>query len=835
TVTDKNLKTLPKLLKSAKVKTINLNLVKTKELTIESGDFSDKDIVVNSKNTVITNLASFDDVVINNNSQGQWREKGRGNCIQSASDEPVNMVIETRRKVASITVSDSASAKNNIDIKSGAVGSVLIENKAPVYVKTSASASIGTVTVANAGATVDVETNGMSRVNNIEIGGSAGGADTRVNVNARGTSVIGKIINEAKGANVWVNSSNDAHVKTVQIIGDASALISGTSNKKTTVDVTRATADARVKVDAPNAAIELGKGQSMSGIVENRSGSVLESKVVGDDTGSSSGASTPSGSSGSSGGSSSVSSSSYKIETEEGNLIRNGKFPNPGAWTDDYKTYVADGNSYTIGNGEAKFVLRKVGQNAWDNMLAQHRIKVEKDAKYVLKFTASSTAARKISVALANDNGAKWYGGGDAELTSAEQEFTYDIDMSKSGSNENNSDGYLKFSMGMFTVYNENGAAKHPEYSAASTIVIKNVSLKKVESSAPSTGADESKDDSPKDDETTSLEIIKPVSDQEIVIGEVSEGDKIVYYAEAKDYDLPMTDAMLSLIKNKDAIKGKALQVTMTVKKVLDGSGTEVSDVSKLKSFIWTMDEDWSSSWIQSNEKAVEIKSQVLHKINLQDYNTKANDLAYHFRVRVTGEDVSTSGWKILFDINKIEIIDDAAAVGNDEGGTSTETEEGNGKNEDDNSEPKSSEDNIVNLLDQATEASYGGNVNKSNNKWLFTLNGNEADYSVAFQYTGVSVEEIKKYKLSMKVKSSIARNIKICIQNSSYKWYCGSDVELSGNEEKEVTFWFLVNGEDGMTADDALTLQANLGTSEKSLSAHTIEFYDVVLEEVQD
>ncbi len=136
----------------------------------------------------------------------------------------------------------------------------------------------------------------------------------------------------------------------------------------------------------------------------------------------------------------------------------------------------------SIGNGAAVFTITNPGVNAWDNMLSQGGINMENGERYRLTITASSTTTRKISVAIANQGGENWYGGGDAELTSAETPYSYEFTMSGA----TNTNSFIKFSMGVFTTWSGGVPTTHPDDSAASTITIKNVRLEKLEAAAVS-------------------------------------------------------------------------------------------------------------------------------------------------------------------------------------------------------------------------------------------------------------------------------------------------------------------------------------------------------------
>lgn len=76
------------------------------------------------------------------------------------------------------------------------------------------------------------------------------------------------------------------------------------------------------------------------------------------------------------------------------------------------------------------------------------------------------------------------------------------------------------------------------------------------------------------------------------------------------------------------------------------------------------------------------------------------------------------------------------------------------------------------------------------------TNSGNQ-DYSIQLKKEGLSLANGKKYRVSYKIRSSVARQIKSGMMSKSYSWYGGSDPNLNADEEKEVSFEFTMNSDD--------------------------------------
>lgn len=328
TLTDKTVGQLKKVLASKKVKKITLNLKKTKTLSIKKGDFSLKKLVVNAPNTTITNNATFDTVEITALAPNTWYERGRANSFLITTDTPIHFVVDSSRRVAGISFEDkkntqkafdNALAKNLIEVVKGGISNIVVGSTKALQVSASGKATVGNVSIEQAGATVGVLASGKSHINFIEMAESASSAKTQVGVEATDNAVIDRVTNQAGGAILNVSTNDNSKVASLVLKGEASAVLSGESKKETKVDLSAADpTKAQLTVEKKATVIETAKGQDVSGIVDNKTTEVIPTKEKKDTTESDtpSGGGKKPGSTGGSGGGSDSGSRSHAINVE---------------------------------------------------------------------------------------------------------------------------------------------------------------------------------------------------------------------------------------------------------------------------------------------------------------------------------------------------------------------------------------------------------------------------------------------------------------------------------------------------------------------------------------
>ncbi len=164
-----------------------------------------------------------------------------------------------------------------------------------------------------------------------------------------------------------------------------------------------------------------------------------------------------------------------------------------------------EGNTVSVNsNQELEFDIKTVGDNAWDDCIAQDKINLVKDHYYMISFDISSTAARSATCALSGENGDPWYGGTDFALTAGDKmSVTAYVNMTGKETNKN---ATFKISLGKFTTYVESVAVKHD--TATSKITISNLVVKRIKSipGQPETpeqpGEPENPEDNPQNTET---------------------------------------------------------------------------------------------------------------------------------------------------------------------------------------------------------------------------------------------------------------------------------------------------------------------------------------------
>lgn len=172
------------------------------------------------------------------------------------------------------------------------------------------------------------------------------------------------------------------------------------------------------------------------------------------------------------------------------NMIKNPTFESADGekaanWNGYFTAAEGAAGTLSYSEGKATYALTSVGENAWSVALQQGGLKIEKGEKYILKFKASSSVARGISVGVQSvrtvegNDVTDWHGGSDIDLTSTLTEKTIEFTPANIPDGQDYVTATLNFSLGVFTTYGESGPVKNP--TDPSTITISDVSLVKVD------------------------------------------------------------------------------------------------------------------------------------------------------------------------------------------------------------------------------------------------------------------------------------------------------------------------------------------------------------------
>lgn len=776
-VTDKNVKYLNKILASSKVQKITLKLTNTKEVTIPGGDHSDKKLVVKSPNTKVTNKSTFDTIsLVQIPAENGFTEKGKANSIHIDSKEASGVVIDTKSGVAGVYVGAKAGENNVVDVKGGKVSNIVVGTQNPVAIQTSGQGIVRTVAVQQPGAQVDIVATDSSRINNVKMSESAGVKSTTVNIVAEEKATIKKVTSNALGATINAAANDEAKIGTIKINGNANLTVSGDSKEEVKLDLSDSTSSTKVEVSNESVKVEKKEDQTLDGVIDNKTDKPVavedkkDTTPKNDTAGGGDKKETTGGGGGGgnySGGGNGGAGANYQIQTEAGNLIRNGKFPNPGAWTDEGKTTAGDGNTMSIGNGEAKFVINNVGTVSWYAALNQGGIKLEKNTKYTLKFKASSTVARKISVALQDATGDNWYGGTDPELTTEEKEFTATIDMG----DKENKNSYIQFGLGMYLTWEGGTSTQHPEVSPASTIVIKDVRLTKVEPQQPggSTG-----------------DITSTFDGGKIQNGDFSSGKS--YWSDDNQDGGTITISST----NKQAV------ATVNTQTFGNGNAWKVqlqqAGVSLYKDCKYELSFKASLSGV-SREASVQFYNTTDGVVGGNAFELTNDGVATtkKFTIDMTGQATIKSialqfnfGFDATTTGDSVFTITDVCLKKTD--GTEVEPESGSGS-----TGGNSGNTPEVNLLE-----SWGTSDGVVNGVKTITVDGTEGQYNKMFQITGIALEDWATYTMSFDIESSAGRTVTASLQAGEDRNYCnyaGDDIELEANVKKSVTYDISVDG----------------------------------------
>ncbi|MBQ4462780.1 MAG: hypothetical protein II915_00025, partial [Eubacterium sp.] len=418
-ITDKTIDKLPKVLESKKSRSITLKLTATQELIIEGGDFSTKNLSVDASNTSVINHATFDGIKVD--AVGVFNEKGNANNIEINTDKDTHVVIDTERRVSSITYGKEASGTNSVEVKDGALANVVVGNTSSVGLSASGDASVGTVNVEGAGANVNVNASDKSRVNRLSINKEAASAYTYVSVVAAGKAVIKNIFTAAKDAILSVTANDNAQVNNVKAVGKTNIVVNGTSVKSIKVDVTGMDAGSSVVVNNSHVKVEKDKDQNISDLIKNSTGSpvTVEDRrnpgdaPVGNDASTSIGSGWSGGNSGSSGSSGSLGSSGTSNAKKGINR-----------WESGRTTYVDTAGAHIIEANLEELVDLPSGTS---NLKGKDLVVTMKVKNAVC---SKSGVNAQTNLAVMSDGWVNWYGEDWQGITLQEEEKEYTLKLS---------------------------------------------------------------------------------------------------------------------------------------------------------------------------------------------------------------------------------------------------------------------------------------------------------------------------------------------------------------------------------------------------------------------
>lgn len=148
------------------------------------------------------------------------------------------------------------------------------------------------------------------------------------------------------------------------------------------------------------------------------------------------------------------------------NLLKNGDFAEN--TSDNWETSLLYGNSFTVEENKAVFHMAALGEEEYSCQFIQKNLKVESGASYRVKFTADSTAARKIKFALMIPDIWDWYAGADVQLEEGTHTYSYDVTISADKSTTDQMAFYL--TMGHISGEDDNNLGEH-------TITLSDISI----------------------------------------------------------------------------------------------------------------------------------------------------------------------------------------------------------------------------------------------------------------------------------------------------------------------------------------------------------------------
>ena len=610
-LTDKTVDKLPKVMASKKVKSITLKLNTTGELTIGAGDFSTKKLTVNAVNTNIVNNATFDEIDVE--AAGIFNEKGNANNIEINSDKDSHVVVDTERRVSSITYGKEAGGANSVEIKDGALANVVVNSTSSVGLSASGDASIGAVYIEGAGANVSINAADKSRVNRLSIGSEAASAYTYVSVVAAGAAVIKNIVTAARDAILSVTANDNAHVNSIKAIGKTNVVVSGTSVKSINIDVTGMESGSSVVVNNSHVKVEKTKDQNISDLISNNTGTRVnvEDRRAPGEAPAGNDASTSIGTGWSSGGSGSTGGSGFASSLKGINRWNTGKT----AYVDSAKDHIIEENLEELVNLPAGTSNLK-GKDLVVSIKVKNAACSKEDTK------------PQVNLAVMSDNWENWYGEDWQGITLQEEEKEYKLKLS-------------------FDKYHGDTTKANPKYYRL-RFAGQGLSLSYMITEARIV-----------DHVNEVLPVVQPGEGGEIIaavdtVAEfTSHGDFVGW--EQDNPNIPKIKGVLPA--TAEAAKNKAVELKIDVKKLEGTKG--------FTALMWGMagaETDWSQgdTWWADNDGAVSVTEPGTYivRFSLDGFNkAKSALVTSHLRFRVAGKEDEV-GAKVTMKIYDAEIVD---------------------------------------------------------------------------------------------------------------------------------------------------------------------------------
>ncbi len=827
-ITDKTIDKLPKVLESKKSRSITLKLTATQELIIEGGDFSTKNLSVDASNTSVINHATFDGIKVD--AVGVFNEKGNANNIEINTDKDTHVVIDTERRVSSITYGKEASGTNSVEVKDGALANVIVGNTSPVGLSASGDASVGTVNVEGAGANVNVNASDKSRVNRLSINKEAASAYTYVSVVAAGKAVIKNIFTAAKDAVLSVTANDNAQVNNVKAVGKTNIVVNGTSVKSIKVDVTGMDAGSSVVVNNSRVKVEKDKDQNISDLIKNSTGSPITVEdrrnpgdaPVGNDASTSIGSGWSGGGSGSSG-------SSGSSGAKKG--IRK--------WESGRTTYVDSAKAHIIEANLEELVDLPSGTS---NLKGKDLVVTMK----VKNAACSKTGVNaQTNLAVMSDGWLNWYGEDWQGITLQEDEKEYTLKLS-------------------FDKYHGEGTKANPKYyrlrfegeGLSLSYMITGVSIvNHVDAVLPVVGNREQGENSSDtgDDQQADGGLFRDadfsgngwgtyVATEQGAAGTISfaGGKAIANITNVghDDWQVQMKQENLTLLH------GKTYRFTASI---------NTTAARKIKAVVMQPGDTWCGDAVidlqtGDNDVSVDIRLDGGSDEN-KDSCTFQFSMGQMFEgPHESRTEIDTAASTITISNPKLVEVE-----GNDSS-QSEDTGDGNEGQGDDQSEDtgdgnEGQEQNTpINLLGNNWYAnSYCGDGNTSEyveGEYVFSLVSELNDqWGAALKKDGVSLEQGKRYKVSFDVESNVARSLSTSLERAKefdsdpdYPNYGGTSFEVTAGEKKTVTYYVDVNGTDGKISSDNVFFRVCVGKhSGESTNICVLKFSNASIVEVTE
>ncbi|MCH5249968.1 MAG: carbohydrate binding domain-containing protein [Lachnospiraceae bacterium] len=523
-------------------------------------------------------------------------------------------------------------------------------------------------------------------------------------------------------------------------------------------------------------------------------------------------------------------------EPEPGdNMIKNGDFSEGRTnWGVEGETRA----NVSFDSGKAVFGITDVGNYDYDIKLKQTGLKLEHGASYKVKFKITSSEARTVKYAFIDpDNSYKWYGGEDLVLDKGvEKEVDYDFTITDT---ECVTSSTIEFDVSMGKIENVE--------TPLSTIEIDDVELYKT---SEGTGGEEPDDPDEPDNEDPD-ELLQNVKFENNGAGwnGAAQGDggaeAQVTYADNKavfnisnvgtaDWHVQLTQGGLSL-ENGESYTVKFKISSTEPRSVVYGLQQATSYAQYYQETL-----NLSDSEIKEVEKTFKVDKET------------DNDIVFYFSMgKINNEETEKS----IIEISGVSLkkAKEAGEETIDPVNPNTElirngTFRKNYPEGDDSGEGGS--ENTIKPWESYIASEANGSVSFEEGKVTYDINNCGAnDWDVQLKQGGLTIEPGKNYKVTLKMKSSVTRHVKVAFMNDAL-WYGGGDFELEGEssdgmQTKEL-YIRMGTEHNGTTLkiSDKVTFQISMGmhsddkvdgSDSNPLGEHKIEITEVSVVKLPD